>query len=104
MQGFFVFVNLHELSDGRGTSPIKTISDTWFPGTKAIDLGLLQKKITVWKNLLYLEKMICKIGNLDVACRLENRGGGIAFMQKALNWHDFYGGGAARLSSVVLTH
>lgn len=48
--------------------------------------------------------MICKIGNLDVTGRLENRGGGTAFVQKALNWHEFCRGGAARLSSAALIH
>ena len=46
--------------------------------------------------------MVKKVGNLDVVGCLENRGGCFAFVQKALNWHDFCEGVAARLSSVIL--
>ena len=46
--------------------------------------------------------MVYKVGNLDVVGCLENRGGCFAFVQKALNWHDFCRGGAARLSSAIL--
>lgn len=37
--------------------------------------------------------MVKKVGNLDVVGCLENRGGCFAFVQKALNWHDFCEGG-----------
>lgn len=47
--------------------------------------------------------MICKIGNLDVTGCLENKGDGFVFYAKTLNWHDFCRGGAARLSSAILT-
>ena len=47
--------------------------------------------------------MVYKVGNLDVVGCLENRGGCFAFVQKALNWHDFCEG-VARLSSSALIH
>lgn len=43
--------------------------------------------------------MVYKVGNLDVVGCLENRGGCFAFVQKALNWHDFCRGGGGGCSS-----